>query len=138
MLRAAERNNRKLSVAENYRRDPSARLVHHLLKTGEIGNPYMATFHALREGDRIFVTPWRHLKNRGGPLLDLGVHYTDLIRYQLGEIEEVYGNARLVEPVRKKNRTRSATPMLSTRTGSGPWTPRRRPQPKTHRSPCSK
>jgi predicted dehydrogenase len=102
MLKAAERNNRKLSVAENYRRDPSARLVRHLLNTGEIGTPYMATFHALREGDRIFITPWRHLKNRGGPLLDLGVHYTDLIRYQLGDIAEVYGDTRLVEPVRRK------------------------------------
>ena len=41
MIDAAERNDRKLSVAENYRRDPSARLVNHLLKTGAIGTPYM-------------------------------------------------------------------------------------------------
>ena len=32
----------------------------------------------------------------------MGVHYTDLIRYQLGDISEVYGDARLVEKVRKK------------------------------------
>ncbi|MFB3041000.1 MAG: Gfo/Idh/MocA family protein, partial [Candidatus Poribacteria bacterium] len=41
MIEAAERNNRKLSVAENYRRDASARLVKHLLQTGAIGKPYL-------------------------------------------------------------------------------------------------
>ena len=102
MMEAAERNGRLLSVAENFRRDPSARLVNHLLREGRIGTPYMATFHHLSGGDRVFITPWRHLKDRGGMVLDVGVHFTDLIRYQLGDIEEVYGDVRLVEPVRKK------------------------------------
>ena len=104
MMEAAQRNNRILSVAENYRRDPSARLVHHLLDRGAIGTPYMATFHSQRDGNSIFITPWRHLKDRGGPLLDLGVHFTDLIRYQLGDVAEIYGDARLIEPVRIKPR----------------------------------
>lgn len=103
MIEAAERNNRILSVAENYRRDPSARLVHHLLETGVIGAPYLAWCHALSGGDRIFITPWRHLKEKGGPILDMGVHYTDLIRYQLGDVAEVYGDARLIEKVRRKS-----------------------------------
>ena len=30
------------------------------------------------------------------------MHFTDLIRYQLGDIDEVYGDVRLVEPVRRK------------------------------------
>jgi len=105
MNEAAQRNDRKLSVAENYRRDPSSRLTRHLLDTGRIGTPYMATLHAVRGGKDIFITPWRHLKDRGGPLIDMGVHYTDLIRYQLGDIVEVYGDARLVEPVRKKQKS---------------------------------
>jgi len=105
MMDAAKRNGCKLSVAENYRRDPSARLTRHLLDTGRIGTPYMATFHAMRGGKEIFITPWRHLKDRGGPLIDMGVHHTDLIRYQLGDIVEVYGDARLVEPVRKKQKS---------------------------------
>ncbi|MDA0708889.1 MAG: Gfo/Idh/MocA family oxidoreductase [bacterium] len=104
MMDAARRNGCKLSVAENYRRDPSSRLTRHLLDTGRIGNPYMATLHSMRGGNEIFITPWRHLKDRGGPLVDMGVHYTDLIRYQLGDVEEVYGDARLVEPVRKKQK----------------------------------
>lgn len=102
MLDAAERNDRQLSVAENYRRDPSARLVNHLLKTGAIGKPYMALFHSLSAGNTIFITPWRHLKEKGGLILDMGVHFADLIRYQLGDVAEVYGDVRLVEPVRKK------------------------------------
>lgn len=105
MIEAAERNGRKLSVAENYRRDPSARLVHHLLEQGAIGRPYMATFHSLAPGGEIAISPWRHLKDRGGILLDLGVHFTDLIRYQLGDIKEVYGDTRLVNSVRKKRKS---------------------------------
>lgn len=102
MIEAAERNNRHLSVAENFRRDPSARLVHYLLQSGAIGTPYMALFHSLGPGNGIFITPWRHLKERGGALLDMAVHFTHMIRYQLGDIAEVYGDVRLVEPVRKK------------------------------------
>ena len=39
IIEAARRNNRILSVAENFRRDPSARLVRHLLDSGAIGRP---------------------------------------------------------------------------------------------------
>ena len=102
MIEAAERNERLLSVAENYRRDPSARLVRHMIDSGVIGTPYMGLFHSLSPGRRIFITPWRHLIDKGGPLIDMGVHFTDLIRYQLGDIKEVYGDARLIEPVRIK------------------------------------
>jgi predicted dehydrogenase len=102
MVDAAQRNGRVLSVAENYRRDPSARLVRHLLGEGKIGTPYLAWLHALSGGDHIFITPWRHLKERGGPIVDMGVHYTDLLRYQLGDVEEVYGAAWLVEKTRRK------------------------------------
>ena len=105
MIEAAERNGRLLSVAENYRRDPSARLVRHLIDKGVIGTPYMGLFHSLSGGNRIFITPWRHLIDKGGPLIDMGVHFTDLIRYQLGDIAEVYGDARLIEPVRVKQQS---------------------------------
>ena len=107
MIDAAEKNARVLSVAENYRRDPSARLVNYLLNTGAIGRPYHAHLHHLSPGRKIFITPWRHLKNKGGPLVDMGVHFTDLIRYQLGEVNEVYGDVRLVEKVRTKSESMS-------------------------------
>jgi len=102
MREAAQRHGRILSVAENFRRDPSARLVRHLLESGAIGRPYMATFHSVSPGNTIFITPWRHHKERGGAILDMGVHFTHMIRYQLGEIAQVCGEARIVEPVRHK------------------------------------
>ena len=105
MMEAAKRNDRILSVAENFRRDPSARLVNHLLQQGAIGRPYMATFHSQGPHQEVFITPWRHMKNRGGLLLDVGVHFTDMIRYQLGDIKEVYGQVELTTPVRKKPET---------------------------------
>ena len=103
MLDAAGRNNRILSVAENFRRDPSSRIVRHLLERGEIGKVHMALYHSVMASNAIFITPWRHLKERGGPILELAVHYTHMIRYQLGDIAEVYGDVRLVEPVRRKD-----------------------------------
>ncbi len=102
MMEAAERNDRLISVAENYRRDPSARLLRYLIDQEVVGKPYGAVFHSVRAGRDIFITPWRHLKERAGPLLDLGVHFTDLIRYQLGEVGEIYSDARLIETEREK------------------------------------
>ena len=107
MVDAAARNERIISVAENFRRDPSARVVRHLLETGEIGTVYMALCHSLQAGNHIFITPWRHHKERGGFILDLAVHFTHMIRYQLGDIAEVYGDARMVEPVRRKSESMS-------------------------------
>ena len=102
MMEASERNGTLISVAENYRRDPSARLARHMIEQGAIGELYGAVLHSVRAGKGIFITPWRHLKERAGPLLDMGVHYTDLIRYQLGEIGEIYADARLIETEREK------------------------------------
>ena len=102
MMEAAEKNGKLISVAENYRRDPSARLARHMIEQGAIGAVYGALFHTARAGKQIFITPWRHLVERAGPLLDLGVHFTDLIRYQLGEVREIYADARLVETEREK------------------------------------
>ena len=107
ILEAARRNGRIVSVAENFRRDPSARLVRHLLQTGAIGRPYMALFHSLGAGNHIFISPWRHRRERGGFILDMAVHFTHMIRYQLGDIAEVYGDARMVEPVRQKSESMS-------------------------------
>ena len=96
-------------MAENFRRDPSARVVRHLLQTDEIGTVYMGLFHSQSPGDQIFISPWRHRKERGGFILDMAVHFTHMIRYQLGDISEVYGDARMVEPVRRKPEAQSAT-----------------------------
>jgi len=105
MIAAARQNDLLISVAENYRRDPSARLVRYLLEQETIGSPYLAWYHSLGGGYGVYITPWRHIKERGGLLLDMGIHLADLIRYQLGDIEEVYGAAWLAAPVRRSEET---------------------------------
>ena len=108
MIEAAKQHGKLISVAENYRRDPSARLARHIINQGAIGELHGAMFHSVHSGKQIFITPWRHLKERAGPLLDMGVHFTDLIRYQLGEIREIYADARLIETVREKAQTENS------------------------------
>ena len=53
-------------------------------------------------GNPIFITPWRHRRERGGFILDMAVHFTHMIRYQLGDFAEVYADARMVEQDRQK------------------------------------
>ncbi len=107
ILDAAARNERIVSVAENFRRDPSARIVRHLIDTGAIGTPYMGLYHSLGAGNSIFITPWRHRRELGGFILDMAVHFTHMIRYQLGDFAEVYADARMVEPERQKSASMS-------------------------------
>src|SRR5919201_160835 len=100
IVRAARRTARVLSVAENYRRDPMNRLVRALIDDGAIGEPQMMIEAAVRGGDRMVITPWRHQKLFGGLILDLGVHSADLMRYFMGEAESAAGTVRLLEPIR--------------------------------------
>ena len=104
---AAERSGRILSVAENFRRDPSARIVHHLIGNGSIGSPYMGLYHSLGAGNSIFISPWRHRRELGSFILDMAVHFTHMIRYQLGDFAEVYADARMVEQERQKSASMS-------------------------------
>lgn len=46
--------------------------------------------------------------SRGGFILDMAVHFTHMIRYQLGEIAEIYADARMVEKVRVKPESTSS------------------------------
>ena len=107
IVEAARRNGRMVSVAENFRRDPSARLVRHLIDSGAIGTPYMGLYHSLGAGNSIFITPWRHRRELGGFILDMAVHFTHMIRYQLGDFAEVYAEARMVEKERLKSASMS-------------------------------
>ncbi|MCH8294972.1 Gfo/Idh/MocA family oxidoreductase [Candidatus Poribacteria bacterium] len=98
---AAAESDAILSVAENYRRDPINRLAKALLNAGVIGHPRFLIHHTVGGGDRMLISVWRHQKDQSGVLLDVGVHYADMIEYLLGEIETVYAKTRLYEPIRK-------------------------------------
>jgi predicted dehydrogenase len=99
--RAAEASGRVLSVAENYRRDPVNRLAKALLQAGAIGAPRFVLHHTVDGGDEMLITVWRHQKDQSGLLIDVGVHYADMLEYLLGEIDVVYAQTRLHERVRR-------------------------------------
>lgn len=57
--------------------------------------------HTLGGGDRMLISVWRHQKNASGLLLDVGVHFADIMEYFLGRAESVYAQTRLHEKIRK-------------------------------------
>jgi predicted dehydrogenase len=101
LVQAAERAGRKLAVAENYRRDPINRLARALLKVGAIGRPFLAIQSSSGGGEHVIITPWRHLRQKCGIVVDMGVHYTDLLEYYLGPIEQVVGMSAVVDRERR-------------------------------------
>ncbi len=100
MVAAARRAGRTLAVAENYRRDPMNRLGKALVDAGAVGRPYLAVQMSSGSGEFVILTPWRHRRDRGGIMLDMGVHYTDILEYYLGPIETVAGMSAVVDAVR--------------------------------------
>ena len=99
--RAAGASDAVLSVAENYRRDPINRLAKSLLNGGIIGVPRFLIHHTVGGGDGMLISVWRHQKDQSGVLLDVGVHFADMMEYLLGEIETIYAKTRLYERIRK-------------------------------------
>lgn len=89
-----------VSVAENYRRDPINRLGKALVDAGVIGTPRLMVHHTQGGGDRMLISVWRHQKNQSGVLLDVGVHYADILEFYLGPITTAYAQTRLHEPYR--------------------------------------
>lgn len=100
LVEAGKKANRKLAVAENYRRDPINRLGKALVDSGAIGTPFLATQESSGGGEFVIITPWRHRKDRGGIVIDMGVHYTDILEYYLGPIDTVVGMNTIVDKER--------------------------------------
>ena len=101
LIAAARTAKRKLSVAENYRRDPMNRLGKALLDAGVIGKPFLMTQSSSGSGENVVITPWRHLKKSCGIAVDMGVHYTDILEYFLGPVNSVVGLNAVVDEQRK-------------------------------------
>lgn len=101
LVDAAAAAGRKLAVAENYRRDPINRLAKALLDVGAIGRPFLAVQASSGSGESVVITPWRHLRKRCGIVVDMGVHYTDLLEYYLGPLTQVVGMNAVVDAQRR-------------------------------------
>ena len=97
----AAASDRKLSVAENYRRDPINRLAKALIDAGAIGKPFLAVQSSSGAGENVIITPWRHLKRACGIAIDMGVHYADILEYLLGPMSTVAGLGAVIDAERK-------------------------------------
>lgn len=102
LIETAAKHSRLLSVAENFRRDPIQRLARALLDDGAIGRPRLMLQVMIGGGDRISMTPWRHMKETASMPVDAGVHEADLLRFYMGEFTTVFGESRLHERIRHK------------------------------------
>lgn len=100
LVEAGRAADRRVAVAENYRRDPVNRMAKALLDSGAIGKPFLAVQQSSGAGEFVIITPWRHLKNRGGIVVDMGVHYADILEFYLGDVESVFGMNAVVDKTR--------------------------------------
>ncbi|WP_420113132.1 Gfo/Idh/MocA family protein [Pseudactinotalea sp.] len=92
--------DRVLSVAENFRRDPTNRLVKALVDGGVLGDPRYFHQSSGGGGNLMAISMWRHMKDESGILFDAGTHYTDMMEYYLGPVTSVYAQMRLFEKTR--------------------------------------
>jgi predicted dehydrogenase len=97
IIEAARPNQRVLSVAENFRRDPMNRLIRALLDDGAIGERQLMLETTIGGRDSILITPWRHMKLSGSMPIDAGVHNADILQYYFGPAASAFGHARLFE-----------------------------------------
>ena len=117
MVTAAERSGSLLATAENYRRDPPNQLARAVLKSGILGSVHaMVELHAGGD-DAVIISPWRHLREHGSIALDMGVHFTDLFQYYLGDFGTVFGDSFIAEPVRRRAAVGAGPPLVITATG---------------------
>jgi predicted dehydrogenase len=100
LVEGAHAAGRKLAVAENYRRDPINRLGKALVEGGAIGRLFLATQASSSSGELVIITPWRHRRDRGGIVIDMGVHYTDILEFYMGPIDTVFGMSAIVDTER--------------------------------------
>ncbi|MEM7134111.1 MAG: Gfo/Idh/MocA family oxidoreductase [Chloroflexota bacterium] len=111
--RAAAQSDKIVSVAENYRRDPINRLAKALIDQGVIGTPRFLIHHAIGGGNQMLISVWRHQKDQSGVLIDVGVHFADMMEYFMGPVESLYAQARLHEPIRHNPAGAGETPQNS-------------------------
>jgi len=94
-LAAVEKARVKLQVGFNRRFDKSFQRVKEIVDSGEIGRPCI-----LRITNRDPDFPaMEFLRVSGGIFLDLAIHDFDMVRFQLGEVVEIYAaGGVLIEP----------------------------------------
>jgi myo-inositol 2-dehydrogenase/D-chiro-inositol 1-dehydrogenase len=98
VMETVEKTGIKLQVGYNRRFDKSFRHVREVVASGELGQPCV-----LRITNRDPEPPTiEYAKTSGGMFLDMSIHDFDMVRFQIGEVEEIYaiGNV-LIAPFLK-------------------------------------
>ncbi len=91
-LAAVERAGVKLQVGFNRRFDKSYQRLHEIVESGEIGRPCILRI-TNRDPDFPSID---FLRVSGGIFLDLVIHDFDMVRYQVGEVQEIYAMGHLL------------------------------------------
>ncbi len=85
-LASVEKSGIKLQVGFNRRFDKSYQRLHAIVESGEIGRPCILR---ITNRDPDFPS-MDFLRVSGGIFLDLVIHDFDMVRYQVGDVQEVY------------------------------------------------
>jgi predicted dehydrogenase len=95
ILDAAVRRGRVMAVGFNHRYYPSVRFMKAAVDAGDIGTIDHLRVFGGHDGLSNFRADWMYKAplSGGGAMMDVGIHMTDLVRFFIGEIGEVYGVA---------------------------------------------
>lgn len=78
------------AVAENWRFKNTTRVVEQIVKSGRLGAVHLVDFQFITSSSPNFYLGWRGSPDyQGGHLLDVGVHFTALLRQVVGEVDKV-------------------------------------------------
>jgi len=93
MIACAKKNGVKLCVNHQLRFCPSVQAVKKAADAGEFGKMYHACAQIRRNRNKAYFDAgkWRGTwKNDGGTLMNQCIHYTDLLEWILGDVDEVF------------------------------------------------
>ena len=95
ILDAARKSRRTLAVGFNHRYYPSIKFLKRAIDDGKIGALDHVRVFGGHDGLSNFRADWMYKGplSGGGAMMDVGIHMTDLARYVLGEVHDVYGVA---------------------------------------------
>lgn len=95
ILAAAKAAKRHLGAGFNMRFYPAFAYIREVMDSGRIGEIDHIRIYGGHEGLPKFAFDWEYKSETsgGGALWDVGIHMTDMARFLMGEITEVYGVA---------------------------------------------
>lgn len=93
MLEAARASGRTLATGFNHRYYPSMKFLKQAVDDGRIGTVDHVRIFGGHDGLHNFRADWQYKApvSGGGAMMDVGIHMTDLARFVLGDVAEVYG-----------------------------------------------